>query len=317
VRVAGTKQAHQLVVLIWREALAGDREPAACAPERVIASAAVAEGLVLHAAPALIERLVGELHDVERIGDLDSVGEHRVEHRAIRRRQIERRPLDPRPPRRVSGGEPAARFDAVAARHHIEELATANVDDLRRPQLRAERADPREQCLVETERGDVADPVGVIDQLLTDRHDNIHHGVPAAPEIAGHLSDGASMATDLQRRPPCRAGRQRAACRGDLRVLVAPAAPAPGATPALLAPHQPCRAAEHRQVHEHDLANTVTMHCATAPTCRSLRVDRDDDAEPGRQVADTDHDDVGQADQQRAHARSTGLQAGAPRDSTT
>jgi hypothetical protein len=34
-------------------------------------------------------------------------------------------------------------------------------------------------------------------------------------------------------------------------------------------------------------------------------------------VGDTEHHDVGQADQQRAHARSIRFQAGAPRDSTT
>ena len=44
------------------------------------------ECVVLHAAPALIERGVGELHDMERISDLDGVGQHRVEHRPIRRR---------------------------------------------------------------------------------------------------------------------------------------------------------------------------------------------------------------------------------------
>jgi hypothetical protein len=34
----------------------------------------MAEGLVLHAAPALIERGVGELHHMERVSDLDGVG---------------------------------------------------------------------------------------------------------------------------------------------------------------------------------------------------------------------------------------------------
>lgn len=43
-RVTGTQQAHQPVVLIGGESLACDRESASLSPERVVASAAVAEG---------------------------------------------------------------------------------------------------------------------------------------------------------------------------------------------------------------------------------------------------------------------------------
>ncbi len=85
---------------------------------------------------------------------------------------------------------------------------------------------------------------------------------------------------------------ERASGRRDFRVVVAPAATTGRATPALLAPHQPGRAPEHRQVDELDLADPVSMH-------------------------DTDHGHVGQPDQQRAHSRSIGFQAGAPRNSTT
>ena len=234
-RVAGAQQPHQPVVLVGGEPLAGDREPAACSPQRVVASVAVAEGLVLHTTAALVERGVGELHDVERIGDLVGVGQHRVEHRPVRGGQIERRPLDLGPPGVVAGGEPAARLDTVAARHDVEELAAANVDDLGRPSLGAELADLGEQCLVEPERVDGADPVGVIDQLLADRDHCVHHGVPATAQIARHIGDRAAVAADLQRRPPSCPCRQRATSRGDLGVVVAPAAPTARAAPALLA----------------------------------------------------------------------------------
>lgn len=56
------------------------------------------------------------------------------------------------------------------------------------------------------------------------------------------------------------------------------------------------------------------MHRSAARTHGPLTVDPDRDATSQRPVGDTDHDDVGQADQQRAHARSIGFQAGAPRD---
>ena len=41
-------------------------------------------GFVLNAASALIELVVREVHDVERIGDLNGNGYHRVEHQPIR-----------------------------------------------------------------------------------------------------------------------------------------------------------------------------------------------------------------------------------------
>ena len=86
------------------------------------------------------------------------------------------------------------------------------------------------------------------------------------------------------------------------------------ATPSLLAPHQRGRPPEHRQVNQHDLTDTMTMRSPFAAR-RPLRVDRDHDAQPLRPLADTDHTHRGQADQQRAHARSIRFQAGAPRDS--
>jgi len=57
---------------------------------------------------------------------------------AVRAGQVERRPLDPGQPLGGPFGEPAARLDVVTARHDVEQLATADVDNLGRPQLRAE-----------------------------------------------------------------------------------------------------------------------------------------------------------------------------------
>ena len=51
------------------------------------------------------------------------------------------------------------------------------------------------------------------------------------------------------------------------------------------------------------------------PTPLSLTVCLDHDAQPLRPLADTDHANVGQTDQQRGHARSIRSHTGAPRDS--
>jgi hypothetical protein len=93
--------------------------------------AAVTHRLVLHSAAALIEFGVGELHDVERIGDLGGVRNHGVEHAAIGPGQIQRRPGDPGEPFGAALGEPAARLDAAASRDHVEERAGADIDDRR------------------------------------------------------------------------------------------------------------------------------------------------------------------------------------------
>ncbi len=41
--------------------------------------------------------------------------------------------------------------------------------------------------LVQAERGDITEAVGMIDELLADDHDGVHHGVPAATEFACHV----------------------------------------------------------------------------------------------------------------------------------
>jgi hypothetical protein len=108
--VAGTRQTKHPCVLFVGESFSRDRQAAPGSVERVVASAAMSARLVLHATSALIERPVGELRNVERVGDLGGVREHRVEHDPIRRRQIQRRPLDPIQPLLRAFGEPPARL---------------------------------------------------------------------------------------------------------------------------------------------------------------------------------------------------------------
>jgi hypothetical protein len=85
---------------------------------------------VLHPAATLIEGRVGHSHHVEGVSDLHGGGEHRVEHGAIRGGQVEGGPDDPGPPRLGLGGEPAARLHRVTTRHDVEQLASADIDDL-------------------------------------------------------------------------------------------------------------------------------------------------------------------------------------------
>ena len=276
----------------------------------------MAERLVLHPAPALIQRLVGEPHHVERVSDLHGVGEHRVEHRLVGRRQVQRRPADPGPPRLGSGGEPGARPRRVTPGDDVEELPAAHVDDLGRPPLTSERAVTGEQRLVQPERVHGAEAAGVIDQRPPEQHHRVHHRVPVRAQVVRDLGRPSGRGGRPAASPIARPRRHLAARRRDPRILLGPRPPTCRASPALLAPHQPGRPPEHRQIDQHDLADTMAMRRPFA-TRRPLDVGRDHDAQPLRPLADTDHAHVGQADQQRAHARSIRFQAGAPRDSTT
>jgi hypothetical protein len=191
------------------------------------------------------------------------------------------------------------------------------VDDrvIRRGQIERGALDPCEPRLVTT--GDITDPVRVIDEVFTHGDDSVRHRMPPAHEVGGHFGDGTAVTPDLHSDPSGRPSRQTAAGRADLGVLVAPALPAPGATPALRAPHQPGRSTERREIDERNLAHTVTLHDTATRTHGPIRVGGDDDTEPQRPLLDTHHHDVRRANEERAHARSIGVQARASRDSTT
>ena len=227
----------------------------------------MAEGLVVHSVPAFIERGFGELHDVDRIGDLDGVVRHRVERRTIRSRQIQRRPRDPSQPLDTALSEPAAEFAAVPARHDIEKFAAATNESLSLRALNPGPNLPQEQRFVEAERRDRVEPAGVVDQRGAVERDGVYRRVPVTAQIVSNLGHGASVTADLYRRTACRSGRERTACRRDLRVPVGPRPPARRALPALLAPHEAGRAAEH--------TGRSTSATLRVPWCQALRLQND------------------------------------------
>ena len=82
--VARVEEAEQLRAAVVVETFVGLGQQASTPIQRIVFAAPMPARLVLHAAAALIEFVVREFHDMERVRDLDGVGEHRVEHRAIR-----------------------------------------------------------------------------------------------------------------------------------------------------------------------------------------------------------------------------------------
>jgi len=313
-RVAGFEQAPQLRVSVVVQAFMCDRHQLADPKQRVSIAAPVAEGVVLDAAAGLVEHEVRQLDDVKWIGNLSCVREHRVEHRPIRARQIQRCPLDRLTPCGGLLGEPCAPCGGVATWDDIEELTAGDVNDLGRPDSMAELAESAEQHLIKPDRCRCTDAVRVIDQRSAMVHESVHHGVLVTAEIAGDLGDGSAMPADLERRPP-------ASPVSDRRTLICDAivdldeghhtAHDVRTAPALLRPDQAGPAAEARQIDEFDLEAIMQPHRPT--TCRagrSLGAGGDRDPQELGPVADTDHVDIGQANEQFAHARSIGFQQG-------
>ena len=254
---------------------------------------------------------------MERVGDLDGVGEHRVEHRLVGRRQIQRRPARSRPAtarvgrraRRTAPPRHGRRRRRGAGRgaRRRSGSTTAAVGTGRHGRTGSRPTRARSRCRSGPGHRSTAARTATTASITV---------CQSELKSCSDLGDRAAVTADLQRRPPRRPGRQPAARRRDPRILLGPRPPTRRATPSLLAPHQPGRPTEHRQIDQHDLADTVTMRRPFTAR-RPLTVGRDHDAQPLRPLADTDHAHVGQADQQRAHARSIRFQAGAPRDSTT
>gem|GEM_PF-1565538 len=317
VRVAGLEEAQQLRASLVVDAFISLGEQPAAPIQRVGLVASVTEGVVLHPSPALIQLLVRELHHMERVRDLNRVRQHRVEHQPVRAPQVEGCELDPITPLLRSLLEPLARPRSVATLDHVEQLASAGADDLGRPRLGAPRSDPREQHLVEPDRGDVADPGRVINECCPVRDDRVVDRVPITPEFHSDLvhrpcppADLASHPpADLASHPPARPIRHPQPGRRDRRRILGPGpnrTRAVRARPPALVPHQPRRPPEAAQVDELNDRSVLNPHRPGASrTHRSITHGLDMDPQRFDTVAVIDPKDSHsrQADQQRAHAR--------------
>jgi hypothetical protein len=127
--------------------------------ERVVFAATMPEGLILDPASDPVETLVGEVDEMERISDLDRVGQDRVEHFAVR---PDRSSVAHRSRSRHACGRAAshaAGADAVRS-DDVEELTPSDIDDLRGPLLTPPGSEPEHECLIEADRFDIAEPVG-------------------------------------------------------------------------------------------------------------------------------------------------------------
>ena len=123
VGIAGPKQPRELLVALVVEALLGLGQQAPAPIEGIGLAAPVAERLVLHPPAALVELGVGELGDVEGIGDQGGVGHHDLEDASIGAGQVEGAELDALTERRRLLGQPGHGLGTASTRDDVEELA--------------------------------------------------------------------------------------------------------------------------------------------------------------------------------------------------
>jgi hypothetical protein len=81
-RITGVEEAEQPVAAMVVEPFVGTGQQPAAPVERIVLAAAMTHGLV-DAATDLVELGVGQPQEMKRVGDLDGVGQHRVEHGPI------------------------------------------------------------------------------------------------------------------------------------------------------------------------------------------------------------------------------------------
>lgn len=139
--VAGVEQAEQPGPPLVIETFVGAGKQTPGPEEGIGLVPSMSEGLALHPAADLVEPLIGQAHEVKRVGDLHRVGAHGVEDCLVRAGQIEGGPGDALQPVLALPGQPDTRAVTVSAFDHIEQSAAGYIDDRGSPQCR--RYQPR------------------------------------------------------------------------------------------------------------------------------------------------------------------------------
>jgi hypothetical protein len=120
VRVAGDQPGLQPGVGDDRQSVAAATKQPADAVERIFGAAAVAQGVVLHAAADVIDTGQAQAHDVERVEHPHRVGQLRGQGAGVAPERVQRRRRHRSPPRLCLVSEPVGQHAAGAALDHVE-----------------------------------------------------------------------------------------------------------------------------------------------------------------------------------------------------
>ncbi len=99
--------------------------------QRIVFAAAMSEGLVLHPASRLVQAPVGDLHHMERVGDLDGMIKIRRQSGPESFVEIGRHGRDPGEPFGRLGAQPRSHIGGGVALHEIDHHVT-----IKRPRTR-------------------------------------------------------------------------------------------------------------------------------------------------------------------------------------
>ena len=220
----------------------------------IVPAAAAAEGVVLGAPAHLVDAVVGQADDVERVGDLAGPRERCFEGAPVGAGEVQHAPVDAPAPHLGLREEPRGGAFGVATRDNVEQLAPLHIDDRGAPVAGAPPAVTPEQRLIEAQSLHRSHPLAVGGQqrLTPDQHRPVG-GVPVATQLGGHIRHRAGVAAHSQRRPARRPRRQRAPSGRDLVVDLGERrdrAVHRRTVPAPFVPDQAHRAPERRQIHQ-------------------------------------------------------------------
>ena len=108
--------------------------------------AAVGEHLILDPTPALVDRLVGKLHQMEGVGDLVDPGQGRFNDLAVGTREVEGGLGHVEAPVADSLLQPGDWLVAVATRNDVEQLTASDIHD-RGGETRRRCSPSRTECV--------------------------------------------------------------------------------------------------------------------------------------------------------------------------
>ena len=224
----------------------------------------MAKRVVLDPSAALVEFLVGEFYQVERVGNLPGRRKGVIEGLAIWAGQVEHSPTDLLAPGLGAGGDPLGGPGRGSSGDHVEQLgwpAWADIDDRGHELLAVSFPAPHEQRLVQAQRlHDLCDAVRVVDQSGPERDHGVVNGVPVTAQLSGHLSHSAPELADLPGGPPSGPVGHDLAGRRDARVFPGPRphlAITVGAAQPELVPTKPDWPPETRQIREKHLVSVL------------------------------------------------------------
>jgi hypothetical protein len=241
------------------ELLLGGQQQLADAVQRIALAAPVAQGRLLHAAADLVDHQVGQPDGVEVVHHHPGMAQRGDQRARIAAPWIQRDRGDLGQPVAGTAAEPAVHRGPGAVGHHIQQPATLEIDQASDVPSRRQAGGLEEAGLVQAERGDTVQAIGILHQRPAEIGHRPHHGRPANPEVTRHRRDRVGVLAD----PPTGLGagplgqdRPRTD-RGD---LLGPG-PHPtcrlGAAPDPLAPAQHHRPAASGQVAYPDRAAAV------------------------------------------------------------